>query len=277
MVPSTLIGLLLFVLLMLPGLAYVLRYERVYPAPAHSQLREALRIIVVSVASLTITGLLLAIVRWFFPERTLNFRGLVREPLVFFREHHVHSIWWALGSIVVATLAACALAEIQIWLMRRALQSKKSFGGLFGRAAISDTSAWRRTFVERRPDNTEEIFVGLQMVDKSYISGFLDSFNPQAMENEQRELTLRNSEVLTSSGERQPLNHMTVVSAKAMVRMDVTYLSKDGVAAELADRASRNQQPVPSTPSVDAHTPGLMKRTLSAWVYRNRPPTSRPE
>jgi hypothetical protein len=208
-------------------LAYVLRYERVFPAPAHSQLREVLRIIVVSVGSLTFVGILLALVRSGIPERTPNIRGLVQDPYWFFKGHHVHLTVWAVCFIAAATGVAAIAAETRIFVIRRQLR-KGSSSRLFGK--ITEVSAWRRTFVERRPPGTKEILVGLQMTDDSYVSGFLDSFNPDTRENDERALTLRQADRLTDHQE-QPLGDMTVVSAKQIVRMDVTYLNEAGVAS----------------------------------------------
>lgn len=127
MVPSTLGGLLLFILLLAPGLAYVLRYERAFPAPPHSQFREALRVVFVSVTSLTVTGILVVVARKWFPgpDHTPNIRGLIRDPGPFFREHHVHLIWWALGVVVVATFFSAVAADARLIRGRRWLRDRK--------------------------------------------------------------------------------------------------------------------------------------------------------
>jgi hypothetical protein len=132
-IPSTLLGLLLFIVLLAPGLAYALRHERVVPAPAHSAFRETLRVIFVSVACLTVTSLMFAVLRWFLPGRTPNVRGLIRDPNDFARDHHVHLIWWSVGLIAFATLLGAFFADPRIVAKRRQWRSSwfaiKVFGG----------------------------------------------------------------------------------------------------------------------------------------------------
>ncbi|MEV6490744.1 DUF6338 family protein, partial [Actinoplanes sp. NPDC051633] len=103
MIPSTLWGLLLFVALLAPGLAHVLRHERIVPTGPRSALRETLRVVFISVLCLVTTGLLLTLVRALIPDHTPNVRGLVRAPVEFARQHHVHLAWWAFGCFAFAT------------------------------------------------------------------------------------------------------------------------------------------------------------------------------
>ncbi|MFC4092977.1 MULTISPECIES: DUF6338 family protein [Micromonospora] len=80
MIPTSAIGLVLFVTLLSPGLAYVLRHEQVVPAQSLSAFRETLRVVFMSVVCLTATGLLFAVLRFFLPRHTPNVRGLIRDP-----------------------------------------------------------------------------------------------------------------------------------------------------------------------------------------------------
>lgn len=235
MIPSTLLGLVLFVMLLAPGLAYVLRHERIVPAPAHSAFRETLRVLFVSVACLTVTGLLFAAARWKFPAHTPDVRGLIQDPYAFARGHHVHLAWWSLAFIVFATLVAAIAADPRFVRRRRRWRRGRFFTCLLGDAPIRDTSAWRHGFVERRPAETEEVFVGAQMADGSYVQGFLDSYNPHTPEDDQRELTLRDARMRTAKGKAMhPLGKLTVLSAKHIVRLDVRYLTA-AVVAGMAD------------------------------------------
>ncbi len=92
MLPSSISGLLLFVALLAPGLAYVLRHERVVPIAERSAFRETLRVVFVSIACLVVSGVLLAALRWAAPKSTPNVRGLVQDPGAYFQQHHVSLI-----------------------------------------------------------------------------------------------------------------------------------------------------------------------------------------
>jgi hypothetical protein len=80
LIPSSLAGLLLFVVLLTPGRAYVLRYERVVPARSHTPFRETLRVVFVSTACLLIAGLVAAAVRAAIPHHTPHVNHLVQDP-----------------------------------------------------------------------------------------------------------------------------------------------------------------------------------------------------
>jgi hypothetical protein len=109
LVPSSFAGLILFILLLAPGFAYVLRVEKSVPNRDFSAFRETLRVVFVSIVCLFSTGLLFTVLRWLWPEHTLDIRGLIRDPEEFSREHHVQLAWWSIGFITAATLlGACA-------------------------------------------------------------------------------------------------------------------------------------------------------------------------
>ncbi len=232
MIPSTLLGLLLLVLLLAPGLAYILRYDRVIPAPVHSPFRETLRVIFVSVSCLVVTGLLFAFVRWRLPKRTPDVRGLVQDPAAFVRGHHVQVFWWMLALIGFATLLAVIAADPRVVRLRRRWSRHMVFEWLLGDAPIRETSEWRQAFVERRPPDTDEVFVGIQMADGSYVQGYLDSYNAKLPEDDQRELTLRMAEMRPAKGKKiYYLAPRVILSAKQITRLDVRYLDTSAVAA----------------------------------------------
>src|SRR4051812_26395191 len=111
MVPSSLVGVVVFVVLLAPGAAYVLRYEKRVPGRPSSVFRETLRVVLVSVACLTVTALLFVGLRFLSPTHTPNVRGLIRNPNGFFRDHHVQLLWWSLALIAFATIVAAVAAD----------------------------------------------------------------------------------------------------------------------------------------------------------------------
>ena len=81
------------------------------------------------------------------------------------------------------------------------------------------------------------------MIDGKYIRGYLVSYSPRVPEDDQRELILTRAEVRQAKGVTlQPIGStLTVVPAKQIARLDVTYINKDA-------------EPRPVTPS--ANDPG---------------------
>lgn len=114
MIPSTPAGVALLLILIAPGLAYVLRREKSVPTGPRTAFREALQVIFVSVVSLAGIGLLATLVRVIAPKRTPNVRGLIRDPGPFARDHHVQLAWWSLGLLVSATLLAWLVADPRV-------------------------------------------------------------------------------------------------------------------------------------------------------------------
>jgi hypothetical protein len=100
-----------------------------------------------------------------------------------------------------------------------------------------DSSAWHQALNElkaRRPaaDRTSsdaETFVGVQMADGSYISGYVVSYNPRAPEDEQREMILTRAEIRPVKGAMRPIGStLTVIGVKQIVRLDVSYVDRPG-------------------------------------------------
>ena len=114
MIPSTVAGALFFLFLLGPGLAYVLRRERMVPESRLSAFRETLRIVAASTVALTASGMLFALLRFLFPHHTVNIRGLVRDPNGFAADHHVHLAWWTIGFFATATLLAWFAADPRV-------------------------------------------------------------------------------------------------------------------------------------------------------------------
>ena len=228
MLPSSLIGLVLFVVLLAPGFAYVLRHEKTVPNRPFSALRETLRVVFVSVICLLITGLVLTWMRWVWPEHTPNIRGLVLDPVKFARGHHVQLAWWALGFIAVATLLAAIAADPRVVTAREAISAWTLTRWVTGSSEtqIRPISQWSRVFDLYAKEQPGPVLIGLQLEDGSYVRGRLWVYNPAFEENQNRELVLAAPLTLTTAKGRERCleTQFTVVSAHRIVRMDVTHL-----------------------------------------------------
>ena len=110
MIPSTILGLVLFIVLLVPGFAYVLRSERRIPVAQQSAFRETIRIVFASVACLTVIGLALALLRWRYPSLTPDVGGLVRDPAAA-RDNYVSLAWWSFAGLLAATALGAVAAD----------------------------------------------------------------------------------------------------------------------------------------------------------------------
>jgi hypothetical protein len=234
-IPSSLAGLLLLVLLVAPGLAYVLRHERAVPAQAHTVFRETLRVVFVSVACLVTTAIIAAGVRWAAPEYTPNFRGLIREPAVFAREHHVQLGWWALALVTFATILGWVAADPRLVQRLSDMSQRAPMKYLTGPTSIRPISAWYQAFhaydkpeePPRTASTTGPIYVGAQMNDGTYIYGWLRHYSIRTDEDDKREICLMAPIEMTAVDGTKTLlpAQFTIISARNIVRMDVTHLA----------------------------------------------------
>jgi hypothetical protein len=241
-IPSSVAGLLLFVVLLAPGLAYVLRHERVVPARSHSPFRESLRIVFVSVACLLATGLIATALRSALPKHTPNVRGLVIDPLEYWRGHHVELAWWALAFILFATLLGATAADRRAVRLGRWLGGKRPITWVTGatNTDISSVSAWYKVMHIYDDDRPGPILVGAAMDDGTYVEGWVMFFNIAADEDEDREILLGAPLHLTTQDGRRHAYaaQFTVISARHIVRLDVSHVDPDPAAPTLAPTCS---------------------------------------
>lgn len=234
-IPSSLLGAALLIVLFVPGLAYVLRHERAVPAQSYTPFREALRVVFVSAACLTVAAIFAAGLRWLFPRNTPNFHGLVQHPSSFAREHYVQLAWWALALIALATILAVVAADPRIVRIQRRLARTRVCRLLTGStdASISPVSAWYRVVHLYDGDDPGPIFVGAQLDDGTYIEGQVFSFSPGVDGDENREIVLSAPLRLTTvNGRVVPFGaQFTVISARHIVRLEVNHLKPKANAA----------------------------------------------
>lgn len=229
--PTTFTGLLLFVVLLLPGFAYMVGRERHGVQRRVSALRETVSIVA---ASITAELMLLALtaVIW---ANTIDVGDALGNP----RAHAAALISWGCGLLI----AASAITYLWSWPRpRRAVDQflSQRFTGRWscvpdmigtGYPHPSTVSAWWRVLRERRDEIHAEygrdpvIRVGCYLDDGSYIEGGLNSFSQLADETADRDLILAEPHHRPCAAVKlEPLDaHAAVVSARRIVAMQVKY------------------------------------------------------
>lgn len=205
--PTSLLGLVLFLALLAPGFAFTSRQGRVRSGRSLSAFRETTTVALVSVAANSVVLGLFAVLRIAFPSWTPDVGALVRAPERYAVDHYAQLLAWGVGMLALATLAAFVA------------------GGLRGREHHSAMSAWTLLFTAH-PDAA--VYVGCLLDDGSYVAGRLLSFSRAAEDVADRELTLTGpityrapektgSSVLPDVG-------ATAVSARRIVLLNVSYV-----------------------------------------------------
>jgi hypothetical protein len=274
------VGVALLLILIAPGLAYVLRREKSVPTGPRTAFREALQVIFVSVVSLIIIGLLAALVRVIAPDHTPNVRGLVRDPGPFFRDHYVQLVWWSLGLLIAATLFAWTMADSRVVDKLQDFSRWHRITWLTGASEedITEVSAWWRTFDELKPPGTGLTCVGVLKDDGSYIQGSLVSYSCGGLDNDKRELILTAPLVyVTADGVKRPLvAQMVLIAGRNISRLDVTHLP-EATGGSAATASTEPAKAIPPTagqpPAASSPTPELAKPRAPADAKAS-PPTS---
>ncbi|MFG1892162.1 DUF6338 family protein [Micromonospora sp. NPDC049051] len=261
------LGVFLFLFMLTPGLAYVLRRERAVPEAHRSAFRETIQVVTASVVSLFVTGLLFAGARAIWPTRTLNIRGLIQAPEKFFVGHHVQVGWWAVAYLAAASLFAWLAADPRLAKSRVAKQLAKSRIvrlAVGPPAPITPTSAWYVAAHAFDGDEPGLIQVGAQLDDGTYVIGYLDHFNIDTGETADRDILLHGPlGLVTTDGQKHNLEStFTVISARRIVRVDFTHLAPSVRPAPVFAPVA----PAPAVPDV----PTLAREggKLIRWVCR---------
>lgn len=172
MVPSSTGAVLVFVLLVAPGLLFDLLSARRHAGVPESTFREASRVVLASAAFTTLAALVTLCVLAPFRSTLPDLGKLLAEPS--YRAEHTYAVVLGFAGV---SLTACGLAySAHAWLGRKTP----------GR--LRPESAWHRAFRGDVPSGTAP-FVRVRMSNGSTYLGHVGYFTP-ALEAEGRELAL---------------------------------------------------------------------------------------
>lgn len=185
--PNTALGLLIFIVLLAPGLTYSAYRAASRPVEKPSALRElggiALRSVVCDLLTLALFGLVHAV----RPRWTPDVGALVRDPAQYAQREYDALFWWGIATLAVAVglaLIGAIVAGSEWWaraVVRRPLAWLTPQGG------VTTESAWWGLF---NADPDSRVYVGCTLDDGTYLAGWLLSFSPNSDETENRELVL---------------------------------------------------------------------------------------
>lgn len=171
--PTTLVGLLVFLVLLVPGFAYTLRRERVASSRDLSVFRETVELAFVSVVADAVVLLLFAGARALWPGSTPDAPQLLRDPGHYAIDHLGLVAAWGGGMLAVAAALAALAAGPPL---RRRQREHEAYA-----------SAWTLLFNEHPG---ARIYVGCLLDDGSYVNGRLRTYSRASEDGQDRDLTL---------------------------------------------------------------------------------------
>jgi hypothetical protein len=227
--PTTVAGLLIFVVLLAPGFGYVLRRERRIPAGEISIFRETVSLVLSSFVALIAVLGLFAVLRVLLPEHTPDVGRLVREPGNYWHNEYAYLALWGLGLLLLACSLAWLSADPPTGLAmllpnRLARRSKQVRDKLWPARAfrIAPISGWHRIFTEG-PGLAKRVTCGLD--DGSMVEGWLWSFDPAADDSADRDLLLSPPFTIRYADGREEHREYggMAISARRMIFLHVAY------------------------------------------------------
>lgn len=182
--PTTLAGVLIFVVLLLPGFAYLVGKERHGTERHTSPFRETVAVVAASVTSELIILTVFTFVRWLRPSLMPNVAALIHGGSAYAANHYQSLTTYGLFMLAFAALIAysATVPKIRRSRLLKIMPIVRSY------PHESTVSAWWMMFEEL--PRGRDVEVGCILEDGSYVSGLLASFNNSADDSPDRDLVL---------------------------------------------------------------------------------------
>jgi hypothetical protein len=217
--PSTVGGLILFVVFLIPGFLYYVQRRRWVESKSESSLVETARFVSVSLLTNLLALGVFALIRNWFPNHTPDLVSLADGGWSYFWTEPGYLLSWGLFVLVVSGILSFLLA-----LLSRSNVNVKWFA-----PDIVQTSAWQRMFkdmvsTKEMRDARNIPFVGIDLRDGTYVSGYVDWFSTELDDVADRDLVLAEPiRVRRDGNEIRADFSRLVVSARDILRMYVSY------------------------------------------------------
>jgi hypothetical protein len=228
--PTTLVGLLLFVAFLTPGACYTFRREANEPSSRKeiSVLRETSRYVGVSLLSDSLAICIYVGLRALAPRIVPDPSQVAQDPQKFYQSQASQSLVWGIGLLGLACLIATVLAAIAESSVLDRLLKHQPLRWLF-RQTIKPQSAWSLMFTAHKNDKEPSVvYLECNLTDGAYVAGYLWTYSPDADETQDRELTLSSPIFVRDVGstEVRPAEvGSVVVSARCISYLTVSYVS----------------------------------------------------
>ncbi|MFJ9294037.1 DUF6338 family protein [Streptomyces asoensis] len=225
-IPTSVAGLMLLLVLALPGYVYHRALARHVPGRVYTAFQELVSILFASVVvDVVVVAALEAGSRldlWFSP----SFRALVGRPQAYATVHFdAVAVWGAVAMAIACALAYAAGAGRWSKSLPRTVRQRWDDRA---RRLEPQISSWWLLFREH-PD--AEVYVGCVLEDGTYLAGVLHSYSRVPMEHGDRELTLRGDILYRPPGETEasvlPQVNAVAVSARRLSFLTVSYLPRE--------------------------------------------------
>lgn len=215
--PTTLSGLLILVVLIVPGLTHYVQRRSRAPQRTLSPLVETAALVTASTVCYSVVLAIFAAIRILIPDHSPDVRRLFLERVKYSAPRLGYLVGWGLAAVGIATLLAYLLgARIG------------PIGKVFRRftPVIADVSAWYHVF-ESGPDDSY-VYLGCDMRDGTYVAGRLAWYSTEVDEKADRDIALAEPITFRAAGEDEDRAldvPRMIISGRDVTRMLVSYIS----------------------------------------------------
>lgn len=235
--PTNLVSLLLFVVLLAPGLISI-TWRSFRPIRQPTVLGELAGLVFRSLICDILAIGVFAATHVIWPQYTLDFGELIRTRTLreHLREHYMFTAWWSLGLLILACLFAYLGTRMWAGLTTRSDKAPWKWGSpIFEKLVPGNVAAYQPAWWEIFEYHKGQKRVDCVLDDGTYFSGILNSFNPDPNETDHRELSLVGDIYVRYPGDNiarriggRDFNggvSATIISARSIRYLNVTYLS----------------------------------------------------
>ena len=214
--PTTFIGLLIFVVFLTPGLMHTRQARVLVPYRDESALVETASIVSVSLVANLVTVVVAAGFRWWQPTHTPDVGRMVALDSTYVRDHSAYVATWTIALLVMSCVIAVWLARVPA--LRRIVTANFS-------PVITDASAWSEVFNTTKGRYT---YAGCELKNGSYVGGRITWFSTELEETGDRELCLGPPITFRSAegGHGDIDAQRVVLAAREIHRIDVSYIEE---------------------------------------------------
>ncbi|WP_156037188.1 DUF6338 family protein [Arthrobacter sp. UNC362MFTsu5.1] len=188
--PTEPIAALLYICLLLPGVAFIWSYEGHRSLMKRTAFRETAAVVIASVTSIVAVFLVHYLLGFFWEPAAKSLREFFLEPGKLFREDSQLFLGVVLVDLLAAILVGLFLGSRPADTLRRKLQTlwRKALNRDDADVMDREQSGWLEAF-RAAPD--ERIHVGIQLKSGAWLQGILWSYTKTGDEVPERALTLR--------------------------------------------------------------------------------------
>lgn len=224
--PTTFVGLVLFVVFLVPGYVYSIERRSRLPSRPLSSLSETVGLVFVSVVTNAVAALVFGALRALLSRHTPDVGRWIRTGSAYAEPRIAYLAAWC-GALL---LLSCALAFLI------GLTSGRKGPSRLLNPVILDVSTWYHVFEHPAPASEGRrtyAYVGCTLDDGSYVGGRLSWYSTEVVESADRELALsepievRDPDGVTIDEEAS----VVIVSARSLRRLSVTWVEEDATAS----------------------------------------------